>query len=337
MKHTIITVPVLFLCAALFAAEPEGELISSRIANSGVILIEGRYIKPPYNLEAYFNGLFVNGILLQEYKKAIDRQSEKKHEKINEAIKRQLYCFYYEEAENFGWEKAEEKLIDYLQRKQTIQNININEIRVSELHGGRGNFIEIVSDDYVYELPVGGGSVYKYLDYTIQWKAELVRNAGRKGGNACNELYGDLIDFLETQIKKDRVVKYKKHMHYITVVPKAGGYKDYWLNYEESKENAPTEAEAENLDRNNLKEFTVEICGLLDEGQILIASDNRLACCPSPGGVEILKEIRRIIADDSIKETEKNMLIRRLCFVTSISTHDEELLAKQMIDKLQNE
>ena len=318
MKKAILgSLAVMVVCAGVLVAD---EVVKStpavRTANieTGAVIINGKYIEPPYTLEAKPNGIWINGILAEAITPKKERNHEARISGTRQAIQNEIYADYFELSEEMGQEKAEEALKENIVKKGKIRGVGIKNITINS-----PEYIEIQTDQ--------GENVSVHISTSQQKMTQMLGEAiyrkyrvwDRASGQDENKAFNDLVNYLDNQKHKGWVKDYK-FLHKSLDVK----FKDklVWNAFltargQPSPEDITTinntsDAECDKMDAENLKRKVELYSQCLNQGSLQAFSSGGGSYIGASLGKRITSELKNIMIDKNMTLTEKKEKINKI-------------------------
>lgn len=266
--------------------------------NNGHVIIDGRYIEPPYELELTDKALYINGVLAE---KQIDRD---KGEIIREQLNLQidLYADYFELGEKVGRQKAREEIKGKLAKKEKINQIKAK---------GTAGDIQITLKDgknFIVHLPIEpNASEERTMFHCLmqkkfdEWYLALSDEEEEKFRN-------EIVVFLDRLKAKNKIDDYQ-----VTIEPKnisvirSGNWQSYssYVTKLNQRRNRPRNiAELKKKDEEKLMKAFEGLARTLS-CRFLEAFSNGHYSFGSPSGDRIINNLIKTINDQSLSSEKK--------------------------------
>ncbi len=304
----LLTITISSISSPNLYAQEKGELLKQIEVKNGAVIIDGKYIEPPYLIEARDNGIWINGVQAEKITKRKEQYKKIKEDRI----RNEIYAEYFELGEEIGREQARKRITENLMAKKEIKGVSLRKANLK------------MSDEIEIESETGENIIVK-LDEKPTKKIEenmfdnlLLKKYGlwyKATKENKIEVYNNLISFLEKQKEKGRIEDYKFEkdtlmVKYGSFWGKRSDWQHIWSASVEERQ-LPPDNEADQLDKKDSQSSIEVIANALGGGYLEVFSKN-LHVFAGPNGKTTILELKKIITDKNINLEQKKDKIRKV-------------------------
>lgn len=322
MKNKLLSIiTLLMIWIPICAADNKSSGTTMNVENAtkigtGAVIIDGKYIEPPYTIEARENGIWINGILAEKRIPRKEQYCDTKKKTIQQAIEHEVLADYFELSEEAGKEKAREKIKTYIIEKNKIRGIKITGVTSKTPEE-----IEIQTDinenvNVKISIPLPKHTEDFMLNLTVSRKYRKWFNSS---GNGRKKTFDDLAIFLDIQKNKGRIENYKFENDGLRIKYK-GDLVWTMLNSASASEpedittlKYPSVTESDKMDKEDLATFNKALNG----GCLEVFSKGSHVCA-GPDGESTVSELRKIMFDKNLSLNERKKMIKKIYFPARI-------------------